>query len=505
MQRRKHAVWLLSGAAVAALGLLATSGIALAASGGGYNPNQNDCPWEWSWNTPPDQVTSNNSQVCHSFEANVESGGTTNGDANTNNVRYAEVGLNGQPNDQGNPSFGFEENIGDPGTADSPHSGCAAVNTDGTGGGPTTGCGNNANGTGFAANYDYYQLYCPLAGLLPAALFGTMPQGVPDVYQCSTTPGSVSDIPASGNTLTIDHGQQNQLDAILTEGLLVYLGATDNLDNGEHDGFDQQYSTGGASNGASDGGALLFAIQPQNATNTPTPTNPEGFLNTSLGACADSICTEGTTEQQTVYYGCTQPGGGNYNGTSGAASSDNNQADNQCAPGTAPSTDAFQNNTPASTQESYYCNGGGPDGTPTVSDPTGKATGTEYPCYTNSSGTSNTTSDQPGCQAGSAPAPSATDQCGGANGYRQNTPQKVNTEPGVQTYEDPDPQRSPALPFGTPGTYVGTCGVFVNDGPTYEDGVSGTLTGGAADTTINPVDGRPVNNPGWVVKTSSSC
>ena len=27
-------------------------------------------------------------------------------------------------NNPGNPSFGVEENVGDPGTADSPHSGC---------------------------------------------------------------------------------------------------------------------------------------------------------------------------------------------------------------------------------------------------------------------------------------------------------------------------------------------------------------------------------------------
>ena len=156
-------------------------------------------------------------------------------------------------------------------------------------------------------------------------------------------------------------------------------------------------------------------------------------------------------------------------GTDGATNPENNTADDQCAQGTPESTDVFENNTPESSEESPNCNSGGPYGA---------ASGTESPCYENTNG---------------------TDNPGGADYYRQNTPQQVNSEPGVQTSEDPDPQRSPALPFGTPGTYAGTCGVYINDGPTYEDGVTGTLTGGKADSTTNPVNGEPFNDPGWVV------
>jgi hypothetical protein len=71
----------------------------------------------------------------------------------------------------------------------------------------------------------------------------------------------------------------------------------------------------------------------------------------------------------------------------------------------------------------------------------------------------------------------------------------VNAEPGIQTYQDPDPQRSPALPFATPGLYVGTCGVYadLNTG----DGAPGVLdflTQGA----VNP------DQNGYVVPTTCS-
>jgi hypothetical protein len=38
------------------------------------------------------------------------------------------------------------------------------------------------------------------------------------------------------------------------------------------------------------------------------------------------------------------------------------------------------------------------------------------------------------------------------------------TEPGVQVYEDPDPQASPLGPYPLPAAYVGTCGVIVGGG-----------------------------------------
>ena len=39
------------------------------------------------------------------------------------------------------------------------------------------------------------------------------------------------------------------------------------------------------------------------------------------------------------------------------------------------------------------------------------------------------------------------------------------TEPGVQVYEDPDPQGSPIGPYPLPALYAGTCGAVVGGGP----------------------------------------
>jgi len=428
MGGHRRAAWVASAIAVAGLSLAAWAGVAAAASGGGFNPDQQDCPWNAdAWNTPPNSVPAG----CHNFAANVESGGQTNGNPNSNNTRFADFGIDQLPNNPGNPSFGFEEYLGDPGTADSPHSGCAAVNTDGTDGGPGTqyGCGQNPNGAGFEANWDYYALYCPAAALLPFAstpdpTAGALPTGFPQLWQCSSAQ------PVGQNTITPYHGTANALDQIMSQGLIVYVGAFDNLDNGEHDGFSGLNNTDGAINGPSDGGGLLLSIEPQwlLAPGTPTASRPEGLANASEGECADSICAEATTQQQTVYYGC------------GATNPQNNNANDQCAPGTPQSTNAYENNTPASTKEAYLCNGGGPDNTETA-------------CYVNQDG---------------SPNPN------GANGYRQQTPSQVNAEPGVQTYQDPDPQRSPALPFATPGLYAGTCGVFVDTGG--GDGLPGLST-----------------------------
>lgn len=433
MGKHRRGAWAASAIAVVGLSLAAWTGVAAAASGGGFTPDQNDCPWNAdAWSTPPNTVPPG----CHDFAANVESGGQTNGDPNSTNTRFAEFGIDQSPNNPGNPSFGFEENVGDPGTADSPHSGCAAVNTDGTNGGSGTqyGCGQNPAGSGFEANWDYYAAYCPAAALLPFPSTpdptgGALPAGVPQLYKCSSTQ------PIGPNGVTPYQGSANALGEILTHGLIVYVGAFDNLDNGEHDGFSGLNNTDGAINGPSDGGGLVLSFEPQwlLAPGTPTATHPEGLVNASEGECADSICAEATTQQQTVYYGCD------------ATNPQNNSANDQCATGTPQSTNAYQNNTPASTQEVYNCSGGGPASSETA-------------CYFNQNGSPNPT---------------------GANGYRQQTPQQVNAEPGVQTYQDPDPQRSPALPFATPGLYAGTCGVYVNDGGgDGVSGLSGMLTNG---------------------------
>jgi hypothetical protein len=403
--------------------VLLTAGAAAAVSGGGYSQDQQDCPENGSaWNTPNGYVAPG----CHDFAVNVESGGTTDGDANSNNTRYAEFGVDQSPIEPSNPSFGFEEEIGDPGTYDSPHSGCLAVNTAGTGGGTGKGCGDNPDGTGFSAPFDYYEVYCPATAAIPLDSI-PVPDHLPAAKNCA------SDQPIGNTTVNPDTGTSQKLDSIATQGLLLYLGANDGLDNGEHDGFSGNNDTAGDINGPSDGGAIILSLTPQDAMNAPSATHPEGLANFSFGACADGICFGVSTQQQTVYQGC---------GADNVPKKDAH--DDKCAKGTPQNDDVYKNDTPASTQASADCNGGGPDSS-------------EQACKTNQDGSSNPN---------------------GADGYRQHTPHDMNVEPGVQTYQDPDPERSPAIPFGTPGLYAGTCGVYVNDsGGAGSPGITGQNPG----------------------------
>lgn len=455
-------------AALAAMsGLLFSAGVAFANSSA-YSPYQNDCQWNNdAWDTPAGEQYPG----CHNLAVNVETGNTTNGNADASNTRFVEYGNDQAPVDPNSKGTPTEYSIGYPGNTGEPHAGCLAANTDGTGGGPAPantppesaskaenskyGCGNNPNGTGFEANYDTFAAYCPVAA---------------DAQQ----PCEDKSYSSSPLTLTVDSGAQQKLTQILTQGLLVYYGMDDNNDNTEHDGFDGKDGTNGAINGPSDGGGFVLSFTPQTATNAPSATNPEGVANFSADFCADGICSGVTTQQQTIYYGCYDPANPsdkawNASGTDGADNPENNSRADRCAKGTPESTDAFENNTPADTEESPNCNSGGPDGTPANPD-----SGTEQPCYTNVNGTHNP---------------------GSANYYRQHTPQQVNDEPGVQTYADPDPQRSPAAPFEMPGAYAGTCGVFLNDSGGEQPGVVSFATGGK-------VSGP---DPGWVVKTSPDC
>ena len=64
------------------------------------------------------------------------------------------------------------------------------------------------------------------------------------------------------------------------------------------------------------------------------------------------------------------------------------------------------------------------------------------------------------------PSDEAAD-CGGQDiTYWHNQDGVRTTEPGVQVYEDPDPQASPLGPYPLPAAYVGTCGVILGGGDT---------------------------------------
>jgi hypothetical protein len=400
-------------------------GAAFAASGGGYTPgNQNCQPGDSDYATPAGQTYPG----CHDVQTSIESGQTNQGDVAGGNTHYADLGLDQEPLDPNTQSAGFEEEVGEPGYEASPHAGCLGVNTDGTGEAPASAdtsptnpgtaaddpsnCGSNPAGAGFEANYDYYQYYCPVVAML----------GTP----CEdTTPGTTTVTPATGTLVDYQ--------PLLQNGLLLYFGADDNLDSGEHDGLGPysaaaDQNNNGATNGSSDGGGMTASITPQNAGNTPSLTNPEGLANYSFGMCADGICGEGTTQQQTVNHGC------------GAADA-NGQAD--CTPGTPQDANVYDygEDDPSVQSEPYNCN----------------------------SGDQNSTSEA---------------QCGpgGMNSDRSHEPANENAEPGVQTYSDPDPSRSPALPaplWPTPGIYVGPCGVYA---------------GSPALPTASAIDSTPVGN-----------
>lgn len=427
-------------AAVAGLLIAGAGSAAFAVSGGGYSPYQQGCqPGDSDYATPANQTYPG----CHNTALNVESGGTTQGDPNNGNTKYAQVGLDQSPNDPNSQGTPTPYSIGEPGYSGSPHAFCASANTDGTNSAPApkstkpeppgraadapNGCGGNPNGAGFTANVDYYQYYCPIAALLD--------------HPCEATSYGTS-------TLTGYNGHSIAYQPIVQNGVLVYYGMDDNTDNGEHDGlgpFSSKYhqKNNGAWNGSSDGGAILLVLDPMKAGSTPSQTNPEGAANLSTGFCADGICAEATTQQQTVYHGC------------GAADSYHHAP---CDRGTPQNANVYD-----------YAPGGNPANDPSVNQ--------ESPNC--NSGNQNTTSEQ---------------QCGpgGMNSLRSATPANENAEPGVQLYSDPDPQRSPAAPsplWPTPALYVGTCGVYAGS-PATTGQVFGTsptpVTNQAGQVAVDP-------------------
>jgi hypothetical protein len=350
--------WMVT-ATVAAAALVAAPGVASAISGGEYSPAQQDCSKEADAYSNKDQAE----RGCHTLKLNVESGDT----------RYAEAGIDQMPDGS---STGVLLGVGTPGDDNFPHAGCAAVNTDGTGGGEGNNCGtDDPTGEGVGAG---------LVGDANTQDGGVTPStGAPDV---AGTAGNLS-----------------------ANGLEVYMGADDNLDAGEHDGVDNQPATGteGIANGPSDGGAVHAHVRPA-ADPTPSASNPVPVAGASFGSCADGICEEVTTYRHAVYQG-----GG--------------------------------------TGERDVANYEGKDWDP----------------YTCSSGNLD---DEMNCFDGDHP--------GGMNDYR-NAEGTVYAEPGVQVYEDPDPQASPIDPvkelqdgasggdneptlYPLPGTYAGTCGVIVD-------------------------------------------
>src|SRR5258708_29822294 len=88
---RKILVTVLSAVALSVAGI----GVAFAASGGGYTPQNQNCPVGASDFSTPDGQTS---PGCHAVHIALESGQMNNGDPSGGNTHYADFSVNQEPN-----------------------------------------------------------------------------------------------------------------------------------------------------------------------------------------------------------------------------------------------------------------------------------------------------------------------------------------------------------------------------------------------------------------------
>jgi hypothetical protein len=203
----------------------------------------------------------------------------------------------------------------------------------------------------------------------------------------------------------------------------VYFGADDNLSSGEHDG------ASGMGNGPSDGGAVQFAFDPAALQRWLDAVaagdvaylqgHPLPLISFAGGSCADGICESVTTERRTAYQSqCVQDG----------------------------DVDAC---------EQAHRDAADQDGQ--VNDPA------------TCSGPS-----QGGAEAVEGSDPNACDDPA-VDGqqdihYWDAQVGTVEVQPGVQLYQDPNPEGSPILPSPIPSVYLGTCGAYVNGGAMFPTG-----------------------------------
>ncbi len=233
----------------------------------------------------------------------------------------------------------------------------------------------------------------------------------------------------------------------LTTGLQVYLGADDNLDSGEHDSSNQ------VSNGPSDGGGLEVNIAPAAAS--------------AWVAMLQAADAAGLLSSPAPFA----------NGGFGAC------ADGFCIAVTTQRRVAFQGGRTDIYRD--VANYEWSDGTPMRWDPYNCAGPTDSPLY-------------------------CSDASGSHNlKYWYNIDGTVYTEPGIQIYEDPDPQASPGIlslvgldqvkqaltgngndPYPLPALYLGTCGL---------------VFGGGAQGDPTRIDGTPLSNSAGQIVVKTAC
>jgi hypothetical protein len=210
------------------------------------------------------------------------------------------------------------------------------------------------------------------------------------------------------------------------QGVYLYFGADDNLENGEHDGSPLVH------NGASDGGAITIEIRPDTASawiSALQAMNPATLLTAPVpltgagsGACADGICFGATAVRRVALLG-------------GATDGRHRDAPNYAGVAWDPDS----------------CDG----------EDDGVTKGAANACDDPATPQINCTLNPLACNT------QTINKSGYENiVYWYNKIGTVYLEPGLNIYEDPDPQASPIGPFPLPALSLGTCGfVFGGSAP----------------------------------------
>jgi hypothetical protein len=266
-------------ALLAALGLTLTTLPVQAVSGGGYNPQQQNCSPSADRN---DQLGSTE-PGCHNatFQVNDGSGGYAQ------SWHVLSVNSDQLPNNT------------------SPHSGSVVLD-------PGRGQSTTLR---FDTGTGALLLVSPLGLAVDLLTWaGNGFQGPPPIPSKLVGPPGK---PSAG----VSHASAAKHSALSNPGnLQVYFGADDNLDNGEHDGVNPSDFAGQdaqVANGPSDGGAVQANTHPQGSASHPgtlitrnvdptDPHNPVRAADAGTGACADGLCAGADTSRRKAYQGgCT--------------------------------------------------------------------------------------------------------------------------------------------------------------------------------------------------------
>jgi hypothetical protein len=213
-------------------------------------------------------------------------------------------------------------------------------------------------------------------------------------------------------------------------GLAVYFGADDGLDSGEHDEPDGKHGTKKEQNGPSDGGAVTVNWHPTKAA-TWLPLVLAGVQKGNLAP----ISTNPFPFLSTGAGAC---------------------ADGICFSGQTRRHTVYQGGGKGGKRKNVY-----------------DYSGRQWDPY--------------GC---SGESPQAEQKCHdkhhkNEDAYYRRSARHNDVQPGLQIYEDPDPNGSPAAPvYPLPAGYVGTCGVTVGGGAVKAP--KSPLTNDAGQVTVNP-------------------